>query len=42
MQAPAGDWDGSIQSRAGEVSFVIELESRGNRIDAVLVNPLAG
>ena len=33
-----GLWDGSIQSRAGEVSFGIELKQQGSAITAVLVN----
>jgi len=38
VQAPTGLWDGSIQSRAGEVSFGIELKSQASGLDAVLVN----
>ncbi len=37
-QAPIGLWDGSIQSRAGEVDFGIELKEQGSAITAVLVN----
>src|SRR5271167_3644594 len=37
-QAPTGLWEGSIQSRAGEVSFGIELTQQGSTITAVLVN----
>ncbi len=36
--APAGFWDGSIQSRAGEVNFGIDLKQQGNTLSAVLVN----
>jgi thiol-disulfide isomerase/thioredoxin len=38
QQAPAGLWDGSIQSRAGEVTFGIELKSQAGGLAAVLVN----
>ncbi len=34
----SGLWDGSIQSRAGEVNFGIELKQQGSTITAVLVN----
>jgi thiol-disulfide isomerase/thioredoxin len=37
-QAPAGLWDGTIQSRAGEVNFGIDLKREGSVINAVLVN----
>jgi thiol-disulfide isomerase/thioredoxin len=37
MQAPVGLWDGSIQSRAGEVSFRIALKQQ-SMLTAVLVN----
>src|SRR5271167_186798 len=37
-QAPTGLWEGSIQSRAGEVSFGIELTQQGSTVTAVLVN----
>ena len=37
-QAPNGLWDGSIQSRAGEVSFGIDLKPQGTAIAAVLAN----
>jgi thiol-disulfide isomerase/thioredoxin len=37
-QAPVGLWDGSIQSRAGEVTFGIELKPQGGAITAVLLN----
>ena len=36
--APTGSWDGSIQSRAGEVSFGIELKQQGSALSAVLIN----
>jgi thiol-disulfide isomerase/thioredoxin len=36
--APIGLWEGSIQSRAGEVSFVVELTQQGSAVKAVLVN----
>ncbi len=35
---PVGLWDGTVQSKAGEVNFGIELKSEGGKIDAVLVN----
>ncbi len=37
-QAPIGSWKGSIQSRAGEVSFGVELTQQGSTVTAVLVN----
>jgi len=37
-QAPTGLWDGSIQSRAGEVSFIVEVKSQANGLEALLVN----
>ena len=37
-QAPVGLWDGSIQSRAGEVTFGIELKSQGDALTAILLN----
>ncbi len=37
-QAPAGLWDGSIESRAGEVSFGVDLTQQGSAITAVLTN----
>jgi thiol-disulfide isomerase/thioredoxin len=36
--APTGLWDGTIQARAGEVNFGIELEQQGSILKAVLVN----
>ena len=36
--APNGLWDGTIQSRAGEVNFGIELDQQGSNVKAVLVN----
>src|SRR5271165_5101874 len=38
VQAPVGLWDGAIQSRAGAVSFGVELKPQGSTIAAVLVN----
>ena len=38
QQAPSGLWDGSIQSRAGEVNFGIELKLQAGGLEAVLVN----
>jgi thiol-disulfide isomerase/thioredoxin len=38
QQAPSGLWDGSIQSRAGEVNFGIDLKSQASGLEAVLVN----
>jgi len=35
---PAGLWDGTIQSRAGEVNFGIELDRQGSTLKAVLTN----
>ncbi len=37
-RVPAGLWDGSIQSRAGEVTFGIELKQQGSALNAVLLN----
>ena len=38
-QAPTGLWDGTIQSRAGEVHFSIELQQRpGGALQATLIN----
>lgn len=37
-QAPSGLWDGCIQSRAGEVTFGIELKQQGSALNAVLLN----
>lgn len=37
-QQPVGLWDGSIQSRAGEVDFGIKLKQQGSAITAVLLN----
>ena len=36
--APMGSWKGSIQSRAGEVTFGIELTQQGSTVTAVLAN----
>jgi thiol-disulfide isomerase/thioredoxin len=36
--APTGLWDGSIQSRAGEANFGVELTQQGSSVTAVLVN----
>jgi thiol-disulfide isomerase/thioredoxin len=36
--APAGLWDGTIQARAGEVNFGIDLKQQGSTLSAVLVN----
>src|SRR5271165_7587629 len=38
LHAPIGLWDGSIQSRAGEVTFGVELTQQGSTVTAVLVN----
>jgi thiol-disulfide isomerase/thioredoxin len=38
VQRPTGLWDGSIQSRAGEVDFGIDLKPEGSTVSAVLVN----
>jgi thiol-disulfide isomerase/thioredoxin len=35
---PTGLWDGSIQSRAGEVNFDIDLKQQGSSLNALLVN----
>lgn len=37
-QTPVGLWEGSIQSRAGEVTFGVELKQQGTAVNAVLVN----
>jgi thiol-disulfide isomerase/thioredoxin len=37
-QAPTGLWDGTIQARAGEVNFGINLKQQGNALNAVLIN----
>jgi thiol-disulfide isomerase/thioredoxin len=38
-QPPAGLWDGTIQSKAGEVNFVIDLQAKPNgTMQATLVN----
>src|SRR5271169_3292355 len=36
--APVGSWEGSIQARAGEVTFGVELTQQGSTVTAVLVN----
>ncbi len=36
--APQGLWDGSIQSRAGQVTFGIELKRQDSAVTAVLLN----
>jgi thiol-disulfide isomerase/thioredoxin len=36
--APTGMWDGTIQSRAGEVNFQIDLDQQGGALKADLVN----
>jgi thiol-disulfide isomerase/thioredoxin len=36
--APSGLWDGTIQARAGEVNFGIELDQQGSALRAVLTN----
>jgi thiol-disulfide isomerase/thioredoxin len=36
--APTGLWDGTIQSRAGEVNFSIELKPQGGNLSAALLN----
>ncbi len=38
VHAPTGLWDGSIQSRAGEVNFGVVLTQQGSSVTAVLVN----
>ena len=38
VQAPTGLWDGSMQSRVGEVSFGIDLKAQGRTVSATLVN----
>ena len=37
-KTPSGLWDGSIQSRAGEVDFGIDLKPEGSTLSAILVN----
>ena len=37
-QTPAGTWDGSIRTSAGEVNFSIELKPQGDGFNAALVN----
>jgi thiol-disulfide isomerase/thioredoxin len=36
--APVGVWDGTIQARAGEVNFGVELDQQGSALSAVLMN----
>ena len=36
--APAGYWDGTITSRAGEVNFGVELKLQSGKLNAVLAN----
>ena len=37
-QPPLGLWDGTVQGKAGEVNFGIELQQRGAAIRATLIN----
>ena len=37
-QPPVGLWDGTIQSKAGEVKFGVDLAMRGGTLEASLVN----
>ena len=37
-QPPAGLWDGTIQGKAGEVDFGIDLQQQGSTIRATLMN----
>ena len=37
-QPPSGLWDGTIQGKAGEVNFGIELQQQGKTIRATLLN----
>ncbi len=37
-QPPIGLWDGTIQGKAGEVDFGIELQQQGSKIRATLIN----
>ena len=37
-QAPHGLWDGTIQSRVGEVNFGIDIDQQGSALRAVLIN----
>jgi thiol-disulfide isomerase/thioredoxin len=36
--APAGQWHGVIQSKAGEVNFIVDLQQQGGTLHATLVN----
>jgi thiol-disulfide isomerase/thioredoxin len=38
VQPPIGLWDGTIQGKAGEVNFAIDLQQQGSAIHAVLIN----
>jgi thiol-disulfide isomerase/thioredoxin len=36
--SPVGVWDGTMQGKAGEVNFAVEILSKGNKLEATLLN----